>query len=59
MNNFGSICNFKYVWKDNEVDSYQNVLQSNNVQGALNDLKSNISNLTTMDELNQIVSGNY
>ena len=44
MNNFGSICNFKYVWKDNEVDSYQNVLQSNNVQGALNDLKSNISN---------------
>ena len=55
MNNFGSICNFKYVWKDNEVDSYQKVLQSNNVKGALNDLKSNISNLTTIDELNQNV----
>ena len=55
MNNFGSFCNFKYVWKDNEVDSYQNALQSNNVQGVLNDLKSNISNLTTVDELNQNV----
>ena len=48
----GSFCNYKYVWKNNEVESYQNALQSEDVQGTLNDLKTNISNLTTADELN-------
>ena len=51
-NSYGSYFNYKYVWKNNEVESYQNALQSDNVQGALNDLKTNIPNLTTADELN-------
>ena len=37
--------------KTNEVESYQNALQSEDVQGALNDLEANILNLTTADEL--------
>ena len=48
----GSFCNYRYVWKDNEVESYQNALQSEDIQGTLNDLKTNISNFTTADELN-------
>ena len=51
----GSFCNYKYVWKNNEVESYQNALQSEDVQGTLNDLKTNISNLKTADELNSNV----
>ena len=34
------------------MESYQNALQSDNVQGALNDLQTNIQNMTTADELN-------
>ena len=51
-NSYDSYFNYKYVWKNNEVESFQNALQSDNVQGALNDLKTNIPNLTTADELN-------
>ena len=45
-NNSGSSCNYKYVWKNNEVESYKNALHSKDEQGTLNDLKANISNLT-------------
>ena len=30
---------YKYVWNSNEVESYQNALQADDVQGALNHLK--------------------
>ena len=45
-NNSGSSCNYKYVWKNNKVESYKNALHSKDEQGTLNDLKANISNLT-------------
>ena len=43
---------YKYVWNSNEVESYQNALQSDDVQGALNDLKTSISNMGSADDLN-------
>ena len=51
-NSSGSYFNYKYVWKNNEVESYQNALQSDNVQGALYDLQTYIQAMTTADELN-------
>ena len=43
---------YKYVWNSNEVESYQNALQSDEIQGALNDLKTSISNMGVADDLN-------
>ena len=43
---------YKYVWNINELESYQNALQSDDVQGALNNLKTSISNMGSADDLN-------
>ena len=39
------------MWNSDEVESYQNALQSDDVQGALNDIKTSISNMGSADDL--------
>ena len=50
-----SSVDYKYVWKANEAGSYQTALQSDDVQGALNVLATDISHVTSADELNSNV----
>lgn len=48
---------YKYVWNSNELETYQSVLQSNEIQSALNNLQSQIGNIESIDDLNSNVNG--